>query len=337
MSVRLAIVGESWGAEEAARKQPFVGKSGFLLNSVLRNLGIDRDQCLVTNCFNFQPPQNKITNVLVKKDEAAPGFTRIGIKYLPVSLVPEIERMRREIRDFRPQAIIALGAVALWGLTGSSALGTHRGHLHYWEGIPMIPTYHPARCLRQYALKTSMVADILKAKRLAKGDLTPDELHYIAEPTLQQVKDFFDMARGNPCVAVDIETIPLKRAITMIGFGVPHISICVPFFHLDRDGYHYWKDAAEEIAAMQMVSDFLVDKSVGKIFHHGSYDIAWIADVWGMPVKGAVYDTRIMHSNLLAELPHTLTDVAANYLCMPPWKSEWKSAKDSDATTEKVE
>lgn len=334
MGIRMAFVGESWGEEEARQHRPFVGKSGYLLNTTLRQLGIEREECLVTNCFNFQPPENKIAKILVTRDKAAPGWPRLGLKYLPPELVPEIERMRSEVRLFQPDGIVALGAIALWGLTGSSDLGTQRGHVQFWEGIPMVPTYHPARCLRQYSLKTSMVADILKAKRLAAKEIEIEPLNFIAEPTIVDIKQFFQRIREIGITSVDIETIPASRAITMIGFGLQDFSICVPFVHEAREGFHYWATIEEEIEAMREVKSLLADKLVRKIFHHGAYDIAWIADVWGMEICGAVYDTRIMHANMLAELPHTLTDVAAQYLVMPPWKNEWRSAKESDATRE---
>jgi len=334
--VRLALIGEAWGEEEDRAKRPFVGKSGLLLNSILGAVGIDRSSCLITNAFNLRPPGNKIQKILVKKAESAPGWPRLAGKYLPPSLVPEIERMRQEIRDFKPQAIVTLGAVALWGLTGAASLGTHRGHYHEWEGIPMIPTYHPARILRSYHLKISLAGDLEKAKKLATGELKPDTLKYNAEPTLDHIAAFYERAKSLGICSADIETSPKVRAITCIGFGTPDEGICIPFAHNDKPQYSYWPTISDEVKALRLVKAILEDQSIAKIFHHAAYDIPWIADVWGIQVRGPIEDTRIMHATLLAELPHSLSDVTAGYCCFPPWKSEWNSSKDSDATSESI-
>ena len=54
----IAIVGESWGSEEARQYEPFVGESGQELNKILSECGIDRNECFCTNVVDEQPPGN---------------------------------------------------------------------------------------------------------------------------------------------------------------------------------------------------------------------------------------------------------------------------------------
>ncbi len=218
--MKYALIGEAYGAEEEIESKrrgvpsPFVGQAGQILNSSMAAAGIRRSECLITNTFNLRPQGNKLKSIMVPKNRGAEGFKplRQG-QYLDPLLVPELERLYGEIRDAKPQIIICLGATAMWGLIQTGALGPHRGHLHWWEGYPMIPTYHPARILRQYHLKPSLIGDLNKAREYVEGILPADPMSYIDEPNIEQIREFFQMAKSYGVSSVDIETIPAYRAV----------------------------------------------------------------------------------------------------------------------------
>ena len=342
--MKFALVGEAHGAEEEIESKrlgtptPFVGQAGQILNSCLAAAGIKRSDCLVTNTFNLRPTGNKIKTIMVPKAKGAAGYPplRAG-QYLDPLLVPEITRLHGELRYAEPKIIVCLGATALWALCGTGALGPHRGHLHWWEGYPMIPTYHPARILRQYHFKPSLIGDLVKAREYVEGLLPAAPLSYIEAPTISQIKEFFAEAKAFGISSVDIETLPAYRAITCIGFGIPKKSICVPFFDKDKPGYNYWPTANAEAEALRLCKAFIQDRGVKKIYHHGVYDIPWIADVLGIETAGETFDTRIMHANIAAELPHDLGNVTATWLLFPPWKAQHKSSKDQDNSADNGE
>ena len=79
MQHKIALVGEAWGEQEERERVPFVGPAGWQLNSMLRDAGIRRDECLLTNVFNLRPrPNNKIDNLCSPKREihhALPSLT----------------------------------------------------------------------------------------------------------------------------------------------------------------------------------------------------------------------------------------------------------------------
>ena len=66
----IAFVGEAPGVEEEARGRPFVGTSGRMFNKLLRSAGIERDECLVTNVFDFKLPGNDIKPLCVPQKQA---------------------------------------------------------------------------------------------------------------------------------------------------------------------------------------------------------------------------------------------------------------------------
>ena len=58
--MKIALVGEAWGEKEEQQGKPFVGTSGWILDNMLRQVGIARHECLVTNVFNLRPKANKV-------------------------------------------------------------------------------------------------------------------------------------------------------------------------------------------------------------------------------------------------------------------------------------
>jgi len=336
VSPKVAVVGDCYSAEEELANQPFLGGSGRLLSSILVSVGVSLENCLFTNVFNLRPPGNKLKNILVTRDQGAPGWpSLLNKKYIPASLVSEVERCLKEVKAFKPDVILCLGGVAMWAFLGKGGLSSHRGHYHEWNGIKLIPTYHPTRILRNYNLKICLASDIEKAKKLATGESQLIDIKFNAEPNIQQIKEFLGKAKEAGLASVDIETVPKFRAITCVGIGLPDYAICVPFFHERKIDGNYWSTDTEEIEAVRLVKNFIEDISIKKIWHHGTvYDIPWLADVLGICAKGLNYDTRIIHSCLMPELPHSLSDIVANYLVFPPWKTMHNSSKESDSSNE---
>ncbi len=126
----LMFVGEGPGAEEDRRGEPFVGRAGEGLNRLLRDgFGMEREAVYIANVVKCRPPGNR---------DPAPGE------------VAECEPfLRRQIRSVRPRVLVALGRVALQALVpGARGIGAMRGRALEFEGIPLVPTFHPAFLLR---------------------------------------------------------------------------------------------------------------------------------------------------------------------------------------------
>jgi DNA polymerase len=127
-NARLLLVGEAPGAEEEACGQPFVGRSGRLLEAMLAAAGLDSERDLyIANVIKCRPPGNR-----------KPSRTEIE------ACRPWLER---QIDLVRPQLVLLVGATALEALLGiKGGITRLRGqwfHLEASQG-PDQPSLHQA-------------------------------------------------------------------------------------------------------------------------------------------------------------------------------------------------
>ena len=126
---RLMFVGEGPGAEEDAQGLPFVGAAGQLLNNLLHKLGLSRQEVYITNVVKCRPPGNR-----------EPEADEIS-QCLPF--------LKKQIESIRPVVIVTLGRVASQALLDTQTpLTKLRGRWQRYEGIPVMPTFHPSYLLR---------------------------------------------------------------------------------------------------------------------------------------------------------------------------------------------
>lgn len=170
----IALVGEAPGADEVKQNQPFVGRSGQLLDKVLAAAGVDRPHILIANVFRFQPPGNKVDHFFLSQRaaktagvELATEAGKFGSGYVRAQFLPELAALKAVLEKYRPKAIVAVGRTPLWALTGLNGLMAHRGQ---WQenvllpGIPVMPTYHPSYVIRgNWHLQPDMVTDVQTA------------------------------------------------------------------------------------------------------------------------------------------------------------------------------
>jgi DNA polymerase len=125
----LVFVGEGPGREEDEQGEPFVGEAGRLLDRILHAMGMARADVYICNVIKCRPPGNRDPQV----DEI-------------VSCEPFL---RRQLAAIRPRVIVALGKFAAQTLLQQSApISRLRGLWHNYQGVPLMPTYHPAYLLR---------------------------------------------------------------------------------------------------------------------------------------------------------------------------------------------
>jgi uracil-DNA glycosylase family 4 len=212
-ALRLVLVGEAPGAEEADRGRPFIGRSGTYLRSILSSIGVASSQILVTNIVKCRPPDNR--------DPTAAECATCG-EFLDWEL--------RQLGGRYP--IVALGKVAAnFLLDNRNAIGKLRGVRFDTEYGPVIPTYHPAAALRNPNLAREIHDDIVLAlKSFSENNLPVPEL-VLGKPALQALKSYLcDTSR--PTLVLDIEThggfgkgglSPLRddSKITVLGCKIP--------------------------------------------------------------------------------------------------------------------
>lgn len=144
VSPDILFVGEAPGADEDLKGEPFVGRAGQLLTKMIAAMGYTRDQVFIANILKCRPPQNRTPT---------PDEMRVCIPYL-----------RRQIALVKPRTIVALGATAYKGLSGEdeASISNVRGVWHSFDGIPLMPTFHPAYLLRCPTAKRAAWEDLQK-------------------------------------------------------------------------------------------------------------------------------------------------------------------------------
>jgi uracil-DNA glycosylase family 4 len=145
----LVFVGEAPGADEDAQGRPFVGRAGQLLTKIIVAMGLKREEVYICNILKCRPPGNR--NPLPDEIAACEPF------------------LIRQLGAIRPRVICALGSFAAHTLLKSEApISVLRGRFHRYQGIPLMPTYHPAYLLRNPGAKKQVWEDvqaIMKALR----------------------------------------------------------------------------------------------------------------------------------------------------------------------------
>jgi uracil-DNA glycosylase family 4 len=146
---QLLFVGEGPGREEDLAGEPFVGRSGKLLDRLMaEEIGITRAECYIANVVKCRPPNNR---------NPAPAEIAACRPYL-----------EEQIALIAPAVVITLGNFATQLLLDTTdGIGKRRGTVYPYGAGHLVPTYHPAYVLRAGGeAMAEMRADLVRAKRL---------------------------------------------------------------------------------------------------------------------------------------------------------------------------
>ena len=335
---KIVIIGEAWGKDEALHRRPFMGATGRELNRLLEEAALlpqgsaarmgwnnnDRDLIYweagihLTNVFNFQPPGNRVEDICGPRWGSLPAI-RPG-KYLREEYIPELERLKQELAEHRPNLIIALGATALWFLTGTGAITKHRGTVAPTPYGKAIATFHPAYLMRgEWRLRPVVVFDLIKAQREAeyREIKRPARFVYIPE-NLDDIERLLPELRSAERLSIDIETA--ADQITCIGFAWTHQhSLVIPIFDNTKPDKSYWsKD--DELQVWRYIRTFC-NLPVRKIFQNGLYDLHFLWRRYGIYTSNCEDDTMLLHHALQPEVQKGLGFLGSIYTDEPAWKT----------------
>jgi uracil-DNA glycosylase family 4 len=139
----LMFIGEAPGRDEDLQGKPFVGRAGALLTDIIKAMKLTRDDVYIANVIKCRPPENR--NPEPDELDACRPF------------------IRRQIELIKPRVIVTLGRFALQSLMekGFSIMAARGSWLEY-NGIKVMPTYHPAYLLRNPAAKKDVWQDMKK-------------------------------------------------------------------------------------------------------------------------------------------------------------------------------
>ena len=149
-NARIMFVGEGPGEQEDIQGEPFVGKSGQLLDKYLELIGLDRKENIyIANIVKCRPENNRDP----KEDEQEVC----------------IEWLRRQVKTIRPQIIVCLGRIAAQKLISPDfRVTSQHGHFTEKGGILFMGTFHPSALLRYETNKPLALSDFQALREKAK-------------------------------------------------------------------------------------------------------------------------------------------------------------------------
>ena len=128
-NARLMFVGEAPGEDEDLKGEPFVGKAGQLLTKMIEAMGLRREDVYICNTVKCRPPNNRNPE--------------------PDELAACEPFLKGQLASVKPEVIVTLGKFAAQALLRDQTPITRlRGQWREYEGIPVMPTFHPAYLLR---------------------------------------------------------------------------------------------------------------------------------------------------------------------------------------------
>jgi uracil-DNA glycosylase family 4 len=311
LGANIMFIGEAPGETEVAFGKPFIGKAGGFFNYGLINNNINRGACYIANCSLCMFPRN---------DETLPESIE-ALENCKEGLFDEIKRVN-------PNVICCLGATAakILGLKGS--ITSIRGSVYFFEGIPVVPTYHPSHIDRMRMAKDDSdvsaravwFADLCKVKRLGQERFIPLYEDFNTHPTKNALCNrMLKAIKSKSPVAVDIETA--GDAIVVIGLGFSATEgWSVPI--LKQYGLPYWEPS--ELRDIRVVLNRLFTECP-LYFQNAMFDVKVLRrHGFIIPWSSIKHDTMLLHHVVSPELLHNLGFITSIYGMTPYWKDTLK-------------
>lgn len=166
----LMIVGEAPGEDEDRTGRPFVGRAGQLLDRILASVDLDRADVYITNLVKRRPPDNRNPR--------------------PDEIDASVPILLEQVRLIRPRVIATLGNVPTqWMLDSKDGITRLHGTWHSWNGIRVMPLFHPAYLLRNPSRERGkpkwLMWEAMKDLKATLDEL-PDDLPGAAIDTARQ-------------------------------------------------------------------------------------------------------------------------------------------------------
>ena len=253
------VIGEAPGWEEAKEGVPFVGKSGQLLRDNLKEVGFDANKIIFSNVCKCHPVDNE-TPTDAEIDLCVPNY------------------LEKEIKLFNPQLIIAVGSIACKGLGLNEKITNIRGQiLSLDSGITVVPTYHPAYILRNYAHISVFKSDLRKAYNLLFTSSTFKESDCCIVSDLNGLGKFEEFYRNcrssKSIVSVDNETnntldpLSVGSSLVCVGTSDGDRNFSIFLNHTDITDLKYRN------YALELLKRYMSDRAIGKVGQNFVFDL----------------------------------------------------------------
>lgn len=304
---RIMFIGQAPGETEAVTHVPFTGSAGKAHWSILKSVGINKQNCIhdnVCSCFPGKDPRG--------------GDIKPTLKEMMCCF----PRLKNEIQLCKPKLIIALGEQAMFTLTRLSGITQNRGRIvdlveSFEYDCKVLVALHPSYVMRQRQWLPIQANTYDLINKFFNDEIVEDEQpELILDPTAEELEKYLDVTTPVGC---DTETTGLNpRSDTIIGFSfstsVKH-AVSVAFYGATDPRW-------------RVIKKFIEDPTKMKIWQNGSYDTSMLRYSNTNPMKmedrGFYYDTRLAQQLLDSDLPTDLDYLRAEYTTIKPYKPSKK-------------
>lgn len=298
----VVYVGEAPGYHEVRKGKPFVGYSGQLLDMTLSEHGADTSNAMLTNVVLCRPEGN-----------ATPTDKAIEC------CAP---RLDAELSKAAPSTVVALGKTAAQRIIGKKLAITREriGPPKHIKGKPykVIPTIHPAACLRNPNLFNYFASDIKKLVSPIQVTWRPPDYKAFDSPTQARAAIAQIKALDTNRLVIDIETgfekdddLEHPRNLLCIGLGYAQSKVAI-----------ITRSALASPLVLSDLADLLSSSNV--VAHNAKFDLGTLHRM-GIGTFSVYFDTMLA-SYAVDETPgrHSLSELAQDFLGAPNWKQKVK-------------
>lgn len=326
----LSIVGEMPGRNEVQQHEVFVGQSGQHLDKIRKWRQLP--DAHVTNAVRCGLPRGMKPSI---------GDTQEAAKCCKAL---NIENMRY----LGTKCSLHLGALSMHAYMGIgnfdpkqgwSGIETYRGSVlpaGAYETWPATCTLHPAGIIREESafIKVEyLAADLAKAHALACGEVVPWDPDVRdskdAKVLCQWLIDVRKQARQeNAVVTLDVETWgatakeskdQMLCTLRTIGISFNGVAYSIP-----HHGFYRYYTQAEWDRIYKLLRSILIHQGINKLFHNKFFDVPILEKWFRCQIGGIRHDSMQAHQVCFPRLRHDLQNVAAHFLPVHPWKSDFK-------------
>jgi len=327
------LVGEQPGRTEVKLRKPFVGPAGNELDKDLNSAFINRSTCYLTNVIKDLDHHKEAYIQLYRNKQLlkAPIVSSLGQAY--------IDFLGHELAQTDTKVFCAVGAIALFALTGKTGINKWRGSIldcTLVEGRKVIPVLHPATVIApkfQFLNRRLIVFDLKRLNEVASGLYISTEREIIIEPTFLQAMEFLEFCkteglRGNR-VSYDIE-VYMKRVhkqVSCIAFSVGLRAICIPFADARGDYFLLWQEAA----IWRKIAEILEHQKIRIVAQNITFDSHFLLRAYGIRTinqtekeYSKIDDTMIAQNVILPDYPKGLHFITSVFTDHPYYKDDGK-------------
>lgn len=312
---KIAIIGEAWGEMEERLGKPFVGPAGQLLNDLLRQSGISRSDCYITNVIKERPSGNKISH-FINFSKAGYPCTKAYLDY--------VKQLKEELTECKANIFIALGNVPLFALTGLLAITKRRGSIlesTLVKGRKVIPVIHPSSVLHgAYMYRYYIEHDLKRALRQSTfPEIKPIERHLKISPSYWDVLAYLHECKKVEMIGFDIEVV--NEEVSCISFAISSTDvISIPFTR----GINDYFTLEEEAQIWKDVAVILEDTKIIKVGQNILFDSSFLFWKYGIRTAVPMQDTMVAQGILFPDFPKGLDFITSIYTDLAYYKDEGK-------------